>query len=148
MLQTLKTGKVCPAIRITLSGPAKKTFVPWENIDGLYKLDGIINDSFKWKHTKSGLFLFWDPKKEGSKGSDRSHWKVGTLINNTEIGYLDTYDTSPDEIFGVPYFSVYLWSFFTDYWPYCSTCSGLHWEPAYPEDGWIKLKCERNIDFL
>ena len=102
-------------------------------------MDGELNDDFKWKHTESGLLLFWDPKKESSRGDDRSHWKVGTIINNAKIGYLDTYDTSPFDLYGFPTHPSYLWSYFTYKWPHCTRCGGAHWEPA--KDGWIKVKC-------
>ena len=110
-------------------------------MDGLYKAFGNFNGSPKWKHTESGLFLFWDPKKEGSKGGDRSHWKVGTLINNAEIGYLDTYDTRPFGIFGMPYDPRYWWSIFTTWWPACTRCNTAHWEAIPPEFDWIKVEC-------
>ena len=105
-------------------------------------MDGELNDDFKWKHTESGLLLFWDPKKESSRGDDRSHWKVGTIINNAKIGYIDTYDSFPfDTIFGMPYDPIYKWSYFTYKYtgPFCTRCWGAHWEPA--KDGWIRVKC-------
>ena len=141
MLQTLKTGTICQEIQITLAGQALRTFVPSDEIDGLYKADGNLNGSPSWKNTESGLLLFWDPKKESSRGDDRSHWKVGTIINNAKIGYIDTYDTSHnDTIYAFPTHPGYLWSYFTYkyYGPFCTRCWGAHWEPA---KGSIRVKC-------
>ena len=139
MLQTLKTGTICQEIQITLAGQALRTFVPSDEIDGLYKADGNLNGSPSWKNTESGLLLFWDPKKESSRGDDRSHWKVGTLMNNVGIGYLDTYDSRPFGKYTLPYDKSNTWSFFTNYFPHCTRCWGPHWEVALPED--VRVEC-------
>ena len=140
MLLSLKTGKKCLKVRIKLKGRAKQ--YAQKGVEGLYnRLPKLENGHAIYKKEKrpTTVYIWWDPKKKSSRGDDRSHWKIGTLMNNVGIGYLDTYDSRPFGKYALPYDKSNTWSFFTNYFPHCTRCWGPHWEVALPED--VRVEC-------
>ena len=122
-------------VRIKLKGRAKQ--YAQKGVEGLYnRLPKLENRHAVYSHEKgpTTAYIWWDPKKESSRGDDRSHWKVGLKFVEGEfggLGFLDTYNSQPS------YYNVYGRK---NKWSYWKRFAGNgFWIDAAPGD--VSVRC-------